>query len=335
MITLLESSPDYKYSTTTIPRWYILLDLIMLAGLFCSFAAYGVAYTAPENFPTGELVTVENGSSLSQISQDLKDQGVIRSPRLFNLFVRLLGRDTEVKAGDYFLTEPVTAFEMARRVTSGYFGLTPVWVTIYEGTSNIKIAKLLERRFPRFEPNQFLLLANDLEGYLFPDTYLFPQNVTAEQVITELKDNFFKKVEPLKEKVAESGRSLQDIVVMASLVEKEANKAADRRMIAGVLWSRIEINMLLQVDAVFPYIIGRNTYQVTRKDLKFDSPYNTYVYKGLPPGAITNPGLDSILAALEPTESPYLFYLADRHGNTYYAKDYTEHKKNRRKYLNR
>jgi UPF0755 protein len=121
---------------------------------------------------------------------------------------------------------------------------------------------------------------------------------------------------------------------MASLVEEETRTPADRRLVAGILWKRIKLGMPLQVDAVFPYINGKNTYEVTARDLKIDSPYNTYLYPGLPIAPIANPGLDSIKAAIEPAESPYLYYLSDRAGAMHYAKTFEEHKRNRELYLN-
>lgn len=335
MRTLLEYSPDYKFSVVGIPRWYIVLDLLLVLGIAASFFTYATAYTAPENFPRGEIVTIESGMNLSDVTVLLEEKHVIKSPRLFSFFVRVLAGDNAVRAGDYFLTEELNTFEVARRITTGHFGLTPVWVTIPEGSSNSRIATILSRQFPLFDKDEFLLLAEDDQGYLFPDTYLFPRSVRAHEVIASMRANFEKRTADLEEKVKNSGRSMDEIVSMAALIEKEANKEKDRRLISGVLWYRLELGMLLQVDAVFPHIIGKNTYQVTLKDLRTNSPYNTYVYGGLPPGGITNPGLSAIMAALEPTPTEYLFYLADRRGNTYYAKTYPEHQANKRKYFYR
>lgn len=120
---------------------------------------------------------------------------------------------------------------------------------------------------------------------------------------------------------------------MASLLEEEARTTETRKMVSGILWKRLSAGMPLQVDAVFPYIIGKNTFEITLKDLEFDSPYNTYKYKGLPPGPISNPGKDSILAAIYPTKSDYWFYLSDKNGLMHYAITFDEHKINKAKYL--
>ena len=120
---------------------------------------------------------------------------------------------------------------------------------------------------------------------------------------------------------------------MASIIEKEAHTSDDRRVISGILWERLKIGMPLQVDATFLYINGKNTYDLSVDDLAIDSPYNTYKYAGLPIGPIGNPGLDSLEAALAPMTSPYLYYLSDKSGKTYYARTFNEHKRNREKYM--
>lgn len=133
--------------------------------------------------------------------------------------------------------------------------------------------------------------------------------------------------------VEKSGRTLNEIITMASLIEEEANTKESRRIISGILWQRIKQGMRLQVDAVFPYIMNKFSLQLTKEDLMDDSPYNTYRYAGLPPGPISNPGWDSIYAAIYPAKTSYLYYLSDREGNMYYAKTFEEHKANKAKYL--
>ena len=147
-------------------------------------------------------------------------------------------------------------------------------------------------------------------------------------------ENFNVKITPeLNAAVAESGRDFSDIVIMASLIEKEAGSRKDAEIISGILWKRIEIGMPLQVDAVFPYIIGKNTYEVTLQDLEVDSPYNTYKYPGLPIGPISNPGLVSIKAAINPQKTNYLYYLNDTNGVMHYATTFDEHKINKARHV--
>ena len=144
---------------------------------------------------------------------------------------------------------------------------------------------------------------------------------------------FERRLAPLAKRIADFGKPLHDVLTMASLVEGEARTREARRHIAGILWHRVELGMPLQVDAVFPYILGKNTYEVTTEDLRVDSPYNTYRYTGLPPGPINNPSLDAITAALNPTPSNYLYYLSDKEGIMHYATTHEEHLINRAKYL--
>jgi UPF0755 protein len=168
---------------------------------------------------------------------------------------------------------------------------------------------------------------------LFPDTYFISPLANESEIMQMMRSNFFSKTTSLRPTILLSARGEKEIVTMASLVELEASKFEDQKMVAGILWNRFDIGMRLQVDAVFPYIIGKNTFQVTTKDLQFDSPYNTYKYKGLPPGPIGNPGLQSIKAVLNPTPSDYIYYLSDLEGNFHYAKTHEEHVKNKAKYL--
>ena len=218
-------------------------------------------------------------------------------------------------------------------MSGGKFRLAPVVVTIPEGFDSHQIADAFAEKLPNFNKEEFLTLVADKEGYLFPDTYYFLPSVTADDVIGMMNKNFNTKITPLEEDIYKSKWSLHEIITLASLIEEEASRGKDQVLISSVLWNRLNLNMPLQVDAVFRYINGKNTYQLSLEDLKIDSPYNTYVYKGLPPGPITNPGIKAIEAALRPVESNYLFYLADRRGNTYFAKTFDEHKLNKFRYI--
>ena len=176
-------------------------------------------------------------------------------------------------------------------------------------------------------------MAKSFEGYLFPDTYFFYSNVTPDQVIETLRNNFNQKIKTALLDIQASGKSLQDVITMASIVEREATSSTDRKMIAGVLWKRISISMPLQVDPPFYYILGKDSSQITLKDLAMDSPYNLYKNKGLPPTPITNPGMSSILATVNPTTSNNLFFLSDKKGAIHYAPTYEGHVANKLKYL--
>jgi UPF0755 protein len=156
---------------------------------------------------------------------------------------------------------------------------------------------------------------------------------TPDTVLNTLKKTFDQKIESLSDDILVSKHSLKEIIIMASLIEKEANGEEDRNIVSGILWKRIDKGIPLQVDAPFLYILGKESSELTRSDLAINSPFNTYKYKGLPPSPIGNPGLASIKAAISPKESPYLYYLHDKEGIIHYAKTFTEHQNNIKKYL--
>lgn len=287
----------------------------------------------PGQFPVGALVTISDGASLPKAAQELRDAGVIRSESAFRLLVALQGGAHTVHAGDYLFKEPMDVFGIAHTVIIGAYGLDPTRFRVPEGATVRDMAKLFSTQLLRFDSAEFIEKATPMEGYLFPDTYFFLPNTSTEKVIATMRQNFDAHIAEVQDTINASGRSLEDIVTMASLVEREARDSEDRRMIAGVLWNRIDRGMLLQVDAAFLYTLGKGTFDLTVSDLKSDSPYNTYVHKGLPPTPIGSPSLDAILAAANPTPNKYLYYLADKKGVTHYSKTYAEHLKNKAKYL--
>ncbi len=294
---------------------------------------YTFSLRAPSRFPEDRAITIDKGSTLSMVAIQLKDERVIRSAFLYKFINYISGNQDEIHYGDYYFHEKKNLFQVGKIMANGEFGLIPIHVTIYEGSTIFDIAKKLDDKFDRFDSQVFLELAENKEGYLFPDTYYLLPNTTAEQVIKIMNDNFFTKIKPIGVQITNFGKSLNDVVIMASILEKEARETKTRKIISGILWDRIEIGMPLQVDAVFPYIIGKNTFQLTLEDLAVDSPYNTYKYKGLPIGPISNPGLDSIIAAITPIETPYLYYLSDLSGKMYYSATFEGHKANKAKYL--
>ncbi len=309
----------------------IILGIIIIFIVILIF--YLTLFRAPSNFPVGRLIEIKKGMSLADVSRYLKSTSVIRSELLFESFVTVFEGDDRALSGDYFFSEPLSSWSIARKITKGEYGLTPVRITIPEGSTMYDMARMLSKKFPDFDSVEFLKIVSGKEGYLFPDTYLFLPNVKADQVARQLEENFSRKISSIKKDITAFGKPLNDVIVMASILEKEARTTKARRMISGILWKRIKIGMPLQVDAVFPYINGKNTYTLTLKDLKIDSPYNTYKYKGLPIGPISNPGLDSIEAAIHPDKTDNLYYLSDKMGNMYYSKNFTIHKRNKRLYI--
>jgi UPF0755 protein len=311
-----------------------ILIKILLAFVFVFAIFYLIFWIAPKEFPSNSIISIEEGLSLDQITEHLKKENVIKSSFWFKTFVYLSANQKDIDSGKYFFNRKENIFTILFRTIRGKYGIDSTAVTLPEGTTVTEMARILEDKFGDFEGETFINLAKRKEGFLFPDTYEFLPDVGPREVIGAMEDNFQVKIKELENEIQESGKSIEDIIIMASLLEEEARTQETRETISGILWKRIELGIPLQVDAVFIYINGKNTYQLSLEDLKIDSPYNTYLYKGLPIGPISNPGLSSIKAALNPKDSPYLFYLSDRDGNMHYAEDFEGHKKNKELYLN-
>jgi len=301
--------------------------------LFASWWLYYGIEQPPAFFPLEEVISIPEGSTITDAARILKRAQVVRSVHAFRLAVVMDGDGGKVLAGDYYFTKPLTLTEVAKRVSRGEFGLEPIRVTVPEGATTYRMAELFGDSLPKFDPGTFILLAQGKEGYLFPDTYLFLPNATAQDVLEELEHNFYEKLRGLEERIGEFGRPIHEVVTMASLLEKEARDHRERREIAGVLWHRMEIGMPLQVDAVFGFIERTDTFSPLYSDLEVESPYNTYKNLGLPPGPIGSPSLSALEAAVTPTETDALFYLHGRDGILRLAKTYDEHLVNRWRYL--
>lgn len=306
------------------------IHYIAALGLFLFF--FFVAVSAPpRHYPTHGIVTIREGAGLFEVANTLKSEGVIRNAAWFRTIAVLLGGSKRLQSGDFYLPYPQSVYSIAERIVRGDHQIQRFKVTIPEGFTARKIASLFDARFTLFDRKEFLDLAP--EGYLFPDTYFIGVNATATSTIKLLTDNFNKRIFPLTGEIETSGHSLRDIIVMASIIESEANTKVDREIVSGILWKRIKEGVPLQVDATLTYLNGKTSAQMTQGDLAFDSPFNTYIYKGLPPTPISNPGLESIEAAIHPTSTPYMYFLTGKDGKMYYARTFDEHKLNIQKHL--
>ncbi len=330
-------SVGHSFTLAVAKKWHYHSNrrsiLILIIGGLSIAVVYLQIIQPPDDFPLETLVSVPEGMSVREVSEKLQSDNVVRSAVALRTLVRFMGSDRNVRAGDYMFKEPKNVFAVARALSIGQFGLEPFRVRIHEGAMTKEMAAIFDARLERFDAEDFLSEAKTLEGYLFPDTYFFMPNATEDTVIEAMRQNFDRHMQPLQSQVASSSRSLDEIVKMASIVEREARNSEDRKMIAGVLWNRIDRGMALQVDVTFLYTIGKGTFHLTMADLVSDSPYNTYRFKGLPPTAIGSPSLDSLTAALTPTKNDFLFYLADNSGVTHFSKTYAEHLRKKRLYL--
>jgi UPF0755 protein len=321
----IKSDKDYQVVTATLLVAFIFLT---------SSIFYKLALSAPSTFPINSIVKIEQGDTADGVASELRERDIIRSGKAFVFAAKLTGKEKAIKPGSYFFDSPISAIEIIKRFARADFGAEPLRVVIPEGISIEVTAKVLNREpFIRFNKEEFVKLAEGKEGYLFPDTYFFSPAADAAEIIQTMSDNFERKTLALQNETASTTYTFSEIMVMASLIEKEASSTEDRRTISGVLWKRIKDGMRLQVDAVFPYLIGKSSLELTKKDLTLDSPYNTYRYEGLPPAPICNPSLDSISAALNPAETSAWYYLADNDGITHFSDTFDEHKIKKARYL--
>ncbi len=305
------------------------------ACIFLILGAIALASSAPGDFPEGATLSIPKGSTITDAANKLFDKGFIRSTALFKLYVSFLGNDTGVKTGNYFFGASESALRIAYRLVMGLGGVPQTKVTIPEGLASSDIARTIKRDIPAFDDKGFLKLARPLEGYLYPDTYFFDQFTAPGDAISALRINFNDHTAGIysSKMIMNKVRTFKEILTMASLLEEEATSSADRRMIAGVLWKRLDIGMALQVDAPFFYIYGKVPSKLTAAEFATTSPYNLYKHAGLPPTPIDNPGVDAIVDAINPTPSKYLFFLSGTDGRTHFAETLEEHGRNIDKYL--
>lgn len=287
----------------------------------------------PAGFPKGALVEIPENASFGETAILLKEQNIITSSFFLRALARVSGADRKIDAGRYLFEEPENLISILIRLAKGEHGLPSTRVTFPEGISVRQMGSILKNSLAGFDENAWLAKAGPFEGYLFPDTYNFYKDAPIDEVIARMQDNFEERTEELKAETEALGVSWSGIVIMASLIEKEANTEEDRHIVSGILWSRIEEGVALQVDAVFPYIRENPDHIPNGDDPDIESPYNTYLNRGLPPGPIANPGLEALDSALHPTATDYFYYLTGNDGNMYYAESFEGHKRNRELYL--
>lgn len=306
-----------------------IAGIILCLGLCGGFAFLN---TSPNGQSFPKTIEIKQGG-LSNITDQLHEAGIIRSKGFFSLIARITGSSSKLKAGGYEFKGPASSLRILERIKDAEYGAASIRVTFPEGFNVFEMGEALEKAGMNFSKEEFVKVARKKEGFLFPDTYEFTSTQTAEEVTQEMQENFVKKIEPLMKEIDTGNRNLADIVKMAAIVEEEAATVADRKKVAGILWKRIEADMALQVCSSFVYVNGKSTWNLTTEDLQIDSPYNTYKYRGLTPTPITNPGLASIEATINYTESPYWYFIADEKGKMYYAKTYAGHQDNIDRYL--
>jgi UPF0755 protein len=281
-----------------------------------------------------QIFIVKDGEGVREISNNLKAKGLIKDPIVFFLYTRMMGLDKQIQAGDFRLNPAMNMSQVASNLTHGTLD---IWVTIPEGLRAEEIADILKTKVPNYNESwRAVLDAN--EGYLFPDTYLIPRDADVNTIVNLMRGNFDKKYASVKDSKTTTLTDAQTIT-LASIIEREAMFAQDRPLVASVFINRLNIGMALGSDPTVMYALG---YQgdtktwwkkdLTADDLLINSPYNTRKNAGLPPTAISNPGLSSIQAALAPAKTNYMYFFADSKGHLHFATTLEGHNANIAKY---
>ncbi|EGO64250.1 endolytic transglycosylase MltG [Acetonema longum] len=322
-------------------RWILvgLAILISISGFLLGTVAYDLAQPVSTIIANPIIVTVKPGMSARDIGDMLYAKGLIKNVFLFRVVARIEGMENSLQAAEYAFTPNMSVQRMVKMLATGEISYRQF--TIPEGYTINQIATLLEEK-QLADAVKFKELAKDLapyeyiqhrpelafrvEGFAFPDTYKVKQGITEEQLLRMMVYQFNEQfTQAMRDKAAQMGLSIYEVIILASLVEKEAQVEADRPIIAGVFLKRLKMHMPLQSCATIQYILGYPKPELTIEDTQLPSPYNTYLHMGLPPGPIANPGIAAIQAVLNPTQTDYLYFVADSSGRHHFSKTYTEH----------
>jgi len=331
--------PNYTESGHPTSRLRRAIKRLLLALLVSTFGglmliSYGYYLaTPPAQFPIETEFVIAPGTSTRDITAQAHAAGFVRSEFLLYAVLTILHNPRELKASTYIFSQPLSTLEFAERLTLGDYGNDLVRFIHYEGESRRLLAQRAADVLRGFEAEDFMRITEGREGKLFPDTYLLPKNFTAEALADLLSETYETRVGPLRSAMAKTNLTEDQIINLASILEREANSPESKAMVAGIFLRRLEIGMPLQADATIEYVLDKPLSELVAADLDRESPYNTYLNLGLPPTPIGNPGLTAIQAVLEPASSTYLFYLTGNDGKFYYANTYEQHKVNIERYL--
>jgi UPF0755 protein len=322
-----------------------LFFAILLVFLWAAWFSYEFS-SSPKR--SSDLMTfeVKAGETVKDIARNLEDQGLIRADWAFVLRYRLFSSRQSLKAGEYTIQLPISAKNILFILTEGKVKLYPT--TIPEGLTRSETAQHLEAALS-IKSTEFLKMSDDinlisdldpeaknLEGYLFPETYSFPKGPDADLVGSTMIAQFRKVFdETWTKRAKEIGMTIREVVILASLIEKETSRPEERSLISGVFHNRLRIGMKLDCDPTIIYVLkeeGRFKDRLRTKDLKLDTPYNTYLYGGLPPGPIANPGKGALEAALSPAEVDYLYFVSKNDGSHHFSRSFREHQNAVNKY---
>lgn len=316
---------------------FSVVVLLLVVGLFF----WWNISLKPANINDTKTVSfvISKGSPIRETIKQLHDQGLIRDQIAFFLLIKKLGLERSIQAGSFKLSPSMPAEQLAMKLT---VGTEDRWITVLEGWRNEEVLEYLNKEKigdGKWEMGVEVGKWKMDEGRLFPDTYLVPKDASVDYIHNLLRKTFDKKTADLTNDINKSGLTMDQVLTLASLVEREARTDGNRAMVADVLIKRLKANMALDVDATIQYALGKQPdgkwwkKELTLEDLKIKSPYNTYRNPGLPPSPICNPSLSSIKAVVYPSGNPYYFYITDKQGVMHYTKTLSEHNVNVAKYL--
>lgn len=324
---------------------FILIPAVLIGGFF--YFRYQVFYSH-NNSKENKIFEIQKGQGNGEVSQGLLEENLISGKWYFYYYMKTRNLLDKIMPGKYELNGGMTIPEIASLITSQKEEY--IKITFPEGWTAKKMAERLSENgldgeeFLKIVQNpeeikQKYAIINDkniktLEGFLFPDTYFFKPETTAENIVSKMLDNFTNKITPeIQNAIKGQNKNLYEIITMASIIEKEVNSSEDRKIVSGIFWSRIKIGQALQSCATLAFVLGENKKQYSFADTRVNSPYNTYINKGLTPGPISNPGISSITAAVYPQDSNYNYFLSDPEtGKTIFSKTLEEHNTNKDKY---
>jgi UPF0755 protein len=325
----------YRLKTT---HWIIfgVCVALLVTATWAGMDLYRYAHQACGNDDTPMVFSIAQGEGFNQLTHRLQTSGIITSPLRFKLLARLKKEDKQLKAGEYGLTATMTPDQVLDVLVNGRPFLYRI--TIPEGFNLQQIAEEINR-LGLTDSHQFKALATDpevagelgiahptLEGYLFPDTYYFPKNVAPRTIITKMVQHFTEKFPSTwRLRAKDLNLTIHEVVTLASIIEKETGDPSERAVIASVFHNRLKKKMRLESDPTVIYGIKNFNGNLTRKDLRTHTPYNTYLIKGLPLGPITNPGTASLEAALYPAKTNYLFFVAKKDGTHHFSTNFKDH----------
>lgn len=325
----------------------ITIAIVILAAI--SVAVFFVSGNSSSDYERQQFY-IEKGDGIRQVADKLEERGIVDSANGFYLYAAISGKGKNLVPGNHMLDAGLKISEIIERLSDAGNINAETSITVLEGWSIDDIAKYLEENGladgEEFKEAADISLWRDkyafledkkirsLEGFLFPDTYRIFVGSSPEKIIARMLDNFQAKLDSdMSAKLESRGLSLYQAIIMASIIEKEARSASDKRVVSGIFWNRYDIGMGLQSDATINYLTGKGETRSKGADLEIDSPYNTYKYRGLPPGPICSPGFDALYAAIYPQDNDYLYFITDASGRAVFAKTYDEHLANVAKYL--